>query len=661
MDPKKFFSELKRRNVYKVAIAYSITAWLLAQMAGLGASSFEAPIWVMKIIIIVLMIGFPIALILAWAFEMSPQGIKKTTSIESKNRPSSVQKNRSLIIYLFVGILFIALTGQFFYYKFWDNNDLYSSDIEKSIAVLPFKNDSPNKENLYFCNGIMAGILDHLRKIPDLTVISRTSVEKYREDPPSITEIAKELNVNYILEGSVLRFEDRVQITTTLIYTPTNKHLWSDQFDKDIKNVETIFFVLSDVAQNIAGELRAKISPEIQERIKSIPTSDLTAFDYYLQGNEFYYSWWNTRHESDLENADRLYMTALNRDSTFAPSYVGRANIYRIQNINKSYLKENFLDSVRIYCDKAIKLDPSLAEAYFCRGEYYKSINNIKKAESDLKKSVELKPNYDQAYGRLSTLYYENIGNYIDALKFLNRAMKTAKIPYNRSQGYKHYANIYMNIGDWKKSLLNFQKEKELNPWANNIYLNYMVQGKFQTALEVIENNPKKDINSLDYLSQLGLINLMLEKNDLAVQYYKNWEEKIKNENSNDYKEISNWIRYGLALTRIGKTEAGITMMKNQLQKNEKIINLGRGNYSPFYDIAGIYSFLGDTEKAIKYLREWDKRSFWKLGTVYLIQVDPLFENIRNNLEYKKIINDRLTKNSNIRDEINRLKAEEDS
>lgn len=533
----------------------------------------------------------------------------------------------------------------------------HSKQLEKSIAVLPFRNDSPNKENLYFCNGIMEGILDHLAKIPELTVISSTSVEQYRENPPSITEIAKELNVNYILEGSVLRIGDRAQITAQLIYAPDDKHLWSDKYDKNIINVETVFIVLSDVAQTIAGELKAKISPELQERIESIPTSDLTAYDYYLQGKEFYQSWWRTQHESDLSNADRLYKTALVQDTTFAPAYVGRADIYRARHFNTSFFDEDFLDSVRIYCDAAINLDPGLAEAYLNRGEYYKSINNIKKAEHDLQKAIDLKPNYDHAIGRLSVLYYENKGDYISPIKLLNNGMNITRIPYNRSQGYKHYANIYMSIGYWKKSLFYFQQEKELNPSANNLYWNYIVQEKFQTAMEIIENIPNKKINSKSHLSQLGFIYLMLGDYDQSVHYFEKWEDKIREEKKSHYSDITNWIRYGQALAGAGKTQEGTAMMKDQLHKNEKIIILGRGNYSPLYDNAGICSFLGDTDRAIEYLRKYNESSSWKSGTIYFIQVDPLFDSMRDNQGYQEIVKKVLANNTNIRAEIEELET----
>ena len=281
---------------------------------------------------------------------------------------------RVRIISMLIGLLLIAFLGLFAYNKYRDHTG-DASTIEKSIAVLPFRNDSPNEENLYFCNGIMEGILDHLAKIPELTVISRTSVEQYRENPPSIVEIARELNVNYIVEGSVLRIGDRVRISAQLINALEDKHLWSDQFDKNIESAESIFEVLAEVTQNIGRELKANISPELQKRIEFVPTSDITAYDYFLQGKEHYYNWWRTRDNSNLINADRLFELAIKQDSTYGLAYAGKAAVFA-----QSRAGEHYLDSVLIYCDKAILFDPNAAFAYMIRGaDYYmRGINDMK-------------------------------------------------------------------------------------------------------------------------------------------------------------------------------------------------------------------------------------------------------------------------------------------
>ncbi len=163
-------------------MTYAVVAWLVAQIAGLGASSYGAPEWVMKMILLVLVIGFPIALILAWAFEMSPNGIIRTTSEAAAENPFPDSKKKPLTNNLLIGFLILVIAGQFIYAKYWNGGNLDTANIEKSIAVLPFSNESSNQENQYFCNGVMEGILDHLAKIPQLTVISRSSVEQFRNN-----------------------------------------------------------------------------------------------------------------------------------------------------------------------------------------------------------------------------------------------------------------------------------------------------------------------------------------------------------------------------------------------------------------------------------------------------------------------------------------------
>jgi len=387
---------------------------------------------------------------------------------------------RVRIISMLIGLLMIAFLGWIAYNKYKDHTGNDASNIEKSIAVLPFRNDSPNEENLYFCNGIMEGILNHLAKIPELTVISRTSVEQYRENPPSMAEIARELNVNYILEGSVLRIGDRVQISAQLINAVEDKHLWSDQFDKNIETAETIFEVLAEVTQNIGRALKANISPEIQERIEAVPTSDLTAYDYFLQGKEHYYNFYRSgMDKSNLKNANRLFEMAIKQDSTFGLAYAGKAAVF-----GKTPSVENYLDSVLIYCNKAILLDPNAAFAYVTRGEnyYMNGINDMKQAGIDLKKAVELSPN-DVFMVRNLANFYAFYEEYISALKLYKRAEKIGRDPLSLAATYHHMGyDVYLGIGDMDKALYFINKSSEINPlWEGNNWWYYLVTGGSST------------------------------------------------------------------------------------------------------------------------------------------------------------------------------------
>ncbi len=286
MDLKKFFSELKRRNVYKVALTYAIVAWLLIQIASVVLDAIKSPEWVMQVFLFFMAIGFPIALILAWAFEMSPQGMIRTSSSASQVNPYKAGKKKPFTSNLIIGILIFALIGQFAYNKYSVNSPFSVTKLEKTIAVLPFHNDSPNEENLYFCNGMVEEILNSLQKISDLKVKSRTSIEKYRNLSRNLKIIAKELDVNYVLEGSVRKLGEDLRITVQLINAQTGNHLWSETYDGNY--TQKIFDFQADIAKKIAASLDAIITPKEEKDINKIPTKNLEAHNLYLNGRFFW-------------------------------------------------------------------------------------------------------------------------------------------------------------------------------------------------------------------------------------------------------------------------------------------------------------------------------------------------------------------------------------
>src|SRR6266496_3577031 len=250
-----FFAELKRRNVYKVAVAYAVVSWLLIQAASIFFPAFDAPPWVMKVFIIVIIFGFPVALVVAWAFELTPEGIKRTEDLD--RTPQQQSRNHA---WIFVVIIAGAMSaGLFFLGRFTAANKQSGSAglPTKSIAVLPFESLSEDKSNAYFADGIQDEILARLSKIADLKVISRTSTQKYKSAPNDLREIAQQLDVSNILEGNVQRSADQVRITVQLINAANDSHLWAETYDRKLIDV---FQVESDVAQKIAAALEAKLT-----------------------------------------------------------------------------------------------------------------------------------------------------------------------------------------------------------------------------------------------------------------------------------------------------------------------------------------------------------------------------------------------------------------
>ena len=280
MNLQNFFAELKRRSVYKVAVAYVVVAWLLIQVATQTFPFFEIPNWIVRAVILLLCLGFPVALVLAWAFDLTPEGLKRTDSNEQQPARSG---GRAWIYIAVVGVLLsLAL---FFAGRYSAPNKQSPASTEllaKSIAVLPFENLSENKENAYFVDGVQDEVITRLAKIGELRVISRTSTQRYKTRPSNLAEIAQELGVSHLVEGTVQRVGDRVRINVQLIRAANESHLWAEIYDR---NLTDIFAVQTELATRIAESLQATLSGAERKAVAEKPTSNLAAYDAYLRGS----------------------------------------------------------------------------------------------------------------------------------------------------------------------------------------------------------------------------------------------------------------------------------------------------------------------------------------------------------------------------------------
>src|SRR6059036_3082368 len=278
MSERNFFAELKRRNVYKVAIAYLVVAWLLIQAASIFFPAFDAPPWVMKIFIIVIIFGFPVALIFSWAFEITPEGIKLESEIEPNK--SIARRTGRKIVAVTIALAVVA-AGLFVYQLVRSKSDIVGSPItaaiaNKSIAVLPFDNLSRDPDNAYFAEGVQDEILTRLAKVADLKVISRTSTQQFKSAPSDLRDIARQLGVMNILEGGVQKSNDQVRVNVQLINAMTDAHLWADTYDRKLID---IFAVESDIAKTIADALRAKLTGSEKTLITKTPMVNTAAYE----------------------------------------------------------------------------------------------------------------------------------------------------------------------------------------------------------------------------------------------------------------------------------------------------------------------------------------------------------------------------------------------
>jgi len=325
-----FFAELKRRNVYKVAVAYAIVGWLLVQIATQVFPFLEIPTWVVRLVIVLVAAGFPIALFIAWAFELTPEGIKRTEDVDPFDSRSgqvlaaSARQPRKHA-WIFVVIVGAALSiGLFFIGRYSGRNtptprqSEAATVSEKSIAVLPFDNLSRDPDNAFFAEGVQDEILTRLAKVADLKVIARTSTQKFKSAPENLPDIAKRLGVANILEGSVQKVNDQVRVNVQLINALTNAHLWAEIYDRKLSD---IFAVQSDIAKTVADTLQAKLTGSEKQLMEAQPTNDTAAYELYHKGRSF----WAKRSGDNIPKAIGFYQQAIERDPNYALAYAGLA------------------------------------------------------------------------------------------------------------------------------------------------------------------------------------------------------------------------------------------------------------------------------------------------------------------------------------------------
>src|SRR3954454_19621308 len=362
MNPGNFFAELKRRNVYKVAVAYAVVGWVIAQVATQIFPFLEIPNWIVRLVIMLIAIGFPIALVIAWAFELTPAGIQRTETADKISLGR--RRKRHTWVYIVV-IAAAASVGLFFLGRFTiAPNQVAVSPNElsaKSIAVLPFDNLSRDPDNAFFAEGVQDEILTRLAKVADLKVISRTSTQRFKSAPSDLREIARQLGVMNILEGSVQRSNDQVRVNVQLINAMTDAHLWADLYDRKLTD---IFAVESDIAKTIADTLQAKLSGSEKTSITKVPTADPEAYELYLKGRYF----WNKRSNPHLRKAIDFFKQAIARDPNYALAYAGIADSYVLYPDYGVGAPAEFYPKAKEMATKALSLEPTLGPPHAALG-----------------------------------------------------------------------------------------------------------------------------------------------------------------------------------------------------------------------------------------------------------------------------------------------------
>jgi TolB-like protein/Flp pilus assembly protein TadD len=429
-----FFEELQRRKVYRVAAAYIIAAGFIIQIGSAVFPAWELPNWTLRLVVVLLLIGFPIALILSWAYDVTAQGIRATPTVSVPG----THRRRNLILLIATGVIVSAAAGFFLLPR------ASARKIDKSIAVLPFQNLSDEKENAYFADGMQDDILTNLSKIGDLKVISRMSVMSYRgEGTHNAREIGKALGVATLLEGSVRRVGNRVRVNVQLIDANNDEHIWAEDYDRDLTDV---FAIQTDLAQKIASALQAKLSPNEKARLDHRPTQNSDAYLLFVQAHD-----WANRaemfHDTSLK-AEPLFEQAIKLDPNFAAAFAGLSMVESWVYHNSDPLPSR-REKARLNAEQALRLQPDLPEGHLALGfSYYYGDRDYERALAEFEIARRGLPNESQAYLAIGA--------------------------------------IQRRQGKWAESNANLEKAAELDPKNINVLVNlcfsYVAQRKFETA-----------------------------------------------------------------------------------------------------------------------------------------------------------------------------------
>ena len=517
--------------------------------------------------------------------------------------------------------------------------------LEKSIAVLPFFNDSPDEENTHFINGIMDEILNNLQVIKDLRVVSRSSVEQYRGTArPAIPKIAKQLGVNYIVEGSGQKYGNSIRLRVQLIEAVSDKHLWAESYEQEIKETKDIFDLQSQIAESIASELKAIIAPEEKNLIEKLATTSLTAYDFYLRGKteQSKYNEYNTSTRAALDRADEFYKKALEYDPSFAQAYVGMAQVYRHKHYWETYLSENFIDSVLILVNKALSIDDKLAEAYTTRASYYQQKGSVNKAFEDCNKALRFNPNDYYAYYLIGFFSIWNFEDYAKSIDNMHKAVlrnRGAELP----EYLRTLARYYQQIGFIDKAKYYYQEayslHRDSSKYLYDLAIIEYTRENFKEALVLFKE--AKEIDSTR--SILFEVYYFLPSN-YYEEAYQLALKRIESYKKAGILPIWQFHRFAHAFWRVGKKKEAEYYFNQQIKYDEESIKLGRSKAirgDSYFDLAVVYAFLGEKGKAYEYLDEFNKKKkmlahWW----IIFFRHDPLLDSLRGEERFQQIVSE---------------------
>ena len=665
-----FIDELKRRKVFRVAATYGVVAWILMQIGEVTFPALNIPEWVMSTLVVVLLAGFPIAIIFAWIFDKTPQGFIKTDvntteevggmNIKVDNRPFYLQKRN---LFLALGVIAGILIGTY------GGSAITSKIDSKSIAVLPFDNYSTAPEDQYFSDGITEVIIAHLAKIKDFTVISRTSVMGYKGSTKSLKEIGKELGVAHILEGSVQRVGDEVRIVSQLIETKSDKHLWAETYDEKMKS---LFSVQSDIAKKIASAMKTEISGDVERRIDERPTENIGAWEDYLKGLEFSD---RSNRKDDIDKAQYHFDKAFETDAKFAAALSRSAYLdlllywygfdHTQSRINKAKSKidkatlinENDPQVLRTtgtyyyygyrdysnalkYYYKALELEPGNSAHIKSVGYILRRQGKIEESLANHHRAMIIEPN-DASLFFQTSLTYSGIREYNKAEEMIDRALQL--VPDNQNNlnikawyQYDRHRDLNQLIND----LYDLKKRLGDNNFTmtNNIVRALILNREFDKALDELENVDKlfliQQVQYKPYDFIRGNIFYLLGLKDKATTLYETSVSLLEKELLKNPKDIRIISDLALVYSYLGRKDDALRMIESAM--SEVTVEKDFADHGDYYNKEIEINFiLGNTSKALLMM---ERSSNFYGGISYNDLLHPKWDSIREHSQFKKIL-----------------------
>lgn len=527
-----------------------------------------------------------------------------------------------LIYLLFIADIFNIVPGHGSSYK--------NAIAKKSIAVLPFINDSEDSSNVYIVNGLMESILNNLQKIEDLRVVSRTSVEKYRDQAKLIPEIAEELNVGYVVEGSGQKIGDQILLSIQLIEAKGDKHLWAEQYKREVKD---IFDLQIEVAKSIAEKITVIITPEVLERIEKVPTENLAAYDHLLKGLDLFYR----GDREGLKMAIVHFKEAITLDEEFARAYADVAIAYYFLDI---YLVEKqFSDSISFYADRAIFLDPDLYQGMLAKAYSFMNLRQYERAVPYFERALELNPNSGNVINALADFY---ANYYPDTQKYLEYALKGIEIDPTSNDSstisyiYLHISNAFIQSGFVDEALYYVNTSLEYLPgnlFSEYVkaYILYARNRNLKRTRSLLIDALEKDTNRLDILQEVGKICYYQRDYENAYRYFRKFVDMRRALNLDIYRFEN--AKIGVVFSEMGKEEEAASLFNDYKLYAEHDRSVYRNQ-----SLAAYYAYFGEDEKALEYLQRFSEEENYHMWTILFLEIDPLFENVKHRQEFKAII-----------------------